>query len=63
MIVSDSDGRPTTSGINVRIETTQTSQSNSRSVSRDSNDMESNSAETAVPWTKAWEEQESMKQL
>ncbi|TID22784.1 putative inositol polyphosphate 5-phosphatase [Venturia nashicola] len=59
---SDSEGQPTSPGINVMVETTQTSQSNSRSGSRGS-DLELNAAETAAPWTQAWDEQSSMKQL
>lgn len=60
--VSDPDGQPTVPGINVRVETTQTSESNSRSGSQES-DLGLNVPETAAAWTKAWDELDSIRQL
>lgn len=60
--VSDSDRRPRVAGINVRVETMQTSESNSRSGSQGS-DVGLNLPETEAAWTKAWDEQDSIRQL
>lgn len=63
--VSGSDGRPTVPGINVMVDMTQTSASNSRASNRE-NDLGTSTvdvADVASSWTKAWDEQDSVRKL
>ncbi|KAE9988634.1 putative inositol polyphosphate 5-phosphatase [Venturia inaequalis] len=60
--VFGSNGQPIVPGITVMVETTQTSQHNSRCDLRNS-DLGLQAAEAAAPWTKIWDEQYYLKKL